>query len=146
MDPLINGVKITPLRRISNPKGDVWHAMKKSDEGYSGFGEVYFSTINEGQVKGWNRHKRMTINLVVPKGKVKFVLFDSRVDSATYRCFNEVILSPESYNRLTIPPNVLVGFKGLSSSESWIMNIANMEHDSEELEKIELKKISFDWA
>ena len=42
----VEGVLLTPLKRIHHPKGDVFHGMKKSDAGFSGFGEAYFSTIN----------------------------------------------------------------------------------------------------
>ena len=64
----IEGVILTPLNKICHPKGDVFHGMKKSDVGFVGFGEAYFSTVNYTEIKGWNRHKRMTLNLVVPVG------------------------------------------------------------------------------
>lgn len=38
----IEGVIVTPLKQIYNPRGDVWHAMKCSDPGFDGFGEAYF--------------------------------------------------------------------------------------------------------
>ena len=33
----IEGVIVTPLKQIYNPRGDVWHAMKCSDPGFDGF-------------------------------------------------------------------------------------------------------------
>lgn len=30
----MDGVILTPLKQIYHPKGDVFHGMKKSDEGY----------------------------------------------------------------------------------------------------------------
>ena len=41
----IFGVSLTPLKVIEHPLGNVYHGMKKSDVGYTGFSEVYFSTI-----------------------------------------------------------------------------------------------------
>ena len=55
----MDGVILTPLKKIDHPKGDIYHAMKKSDHGYNGFGEVYFSTINKDDIKGWKKHLKM---------------------------------------------------------------------------------------
>lgn len=35
----IDGVLLTPLKQITHPKGDVFHAMKCVDPGFEGFGE-----------------------------------------------------------------------------------------------------------
>ena len=69
----MEGVTLHPLKHITVPKGDIYHAMKFTDEGYCGFGEAYFSQIEQGQAKGWKRHNRMTLNLIVPIGAVKVV-------------------------------------------------------------------------
>ena len=89
----IEGVLLTPLKKIPHPKGDIFHAMKKSDPGYVGFGEIYFSTIKSDKIKGWNRHKRMTMNLVVPVGKVAFIIYDDRQKSSSKGNFIKIELS-----------------------------------------------------
>ena len=61
----MDGLILTPMKQIHHPKGNIFHAMKKSDLGYNGFGEAYFSTINKGDVKGWKKHTKMTLNLLV---------------------------------------------------------------------------------
>ena len=71
----MDGVTLTPLKQITHPKGDIFHAMKASDDGFSGFGEAYFSTVNQGEVKGWKKHTEMTLNLVVVIGEIEFVVF-----------------------------------------------------------------------
>ena len=52
MDKIIEGVILTPLKQIVNPKGDLYHAMKQSDNGYKSFGEAYFSTVIKDEIKG----------------------------------------------------------------------------------------------
>ena len=79
----IEGVIVTPLKQIYNPRGDVWHAMKCSDPGFDGFGEAYFSTIYHKDTKPWKKHLRMTLNFVVPVGKIRVVIFDDRPESPT---------------------------------------------------------------
>ena len=74
----IEGVFLTPLKKIPHPKGDILHGVKKSDHGFIGFGEAYFTKVIFGEIKGWNMHKKMTLNLAVPVGKILFVLYDDR--------------------------------------------------------------------
>ena len=143
----INGVNITPLSIIDTKGGDVLHAMKISDHGYSGFGEAYFSTIEPNAIKGWKRHKQMVLNLVVPVGTVRFILFDDRDNQDNVNQFQEVTLSIEDgYSRLTIPPMIWVGFQGLGLQKSLVLNIANIEHSPEEVERKELAEIKFNWS
>ena len=85
----------------------------------------------------------MHLNLIVPLGKVHFAIFDDRNNSNK---FAEYILSSENYLRLTIPPQVWVGFKGLSEPQSFILNIADMQHEDKEVEKIGIDGIDYDWS
>jgi len=146
VDVNISGVVFTPLSIIDTEGGDVLHAMKSSDMGYNGFGEAYFSTIDSGAIKGWKLHQEMILNLVVPIGKVRFVIFDDRIETPTKGEFCEIILSRENYGRLTIPPLLWVGFQGLDNSSSLLLNIASIEHSPEEVSRRELNEIEFDWG
>ena len=102
---LIDGVLLTQQKIINVSGGDVFHGVKVSDLGFDGFGEAYFSTIEFGAIKGWKRHRLMTLNLLVPIGEIKFVIYDDRPASTTNGLFQEVTLSPSNYCRLTIPPS-----------------------------------------
>ena len=141
---MIDDVIITPLEIIETFGGNVMHAMKKTDLGYADFGEAYFSEIEKNKVKAWKRHRKMTLNLIVPLGKIKFVLFDDRKESNNR--FQEVIISKENYCRLTVPPMIWVGFKGLSSFKSILLNIASIPHNPNEVDKKEIDKIQYDWS
>jgi dTDP-4-dehydrorhamnose 3,5-epimerase len=147
MDKLnVEGVILTPLKKIQHPKGDVFHAMKKSDKGFDGFGEAYFSTIHFEDTKPWKKHLKMTLNLVVPLGMIRFVIFDDRKESATENNFFEVILGVHNYQRITIPPGVWVAFRGLDSKINLLLNLANLEHDPDEVERKEnLSDIFYNW-
>jgi dTDP-4-dehydrorhamnose 3,5-epimerase len=136
----VDGVVLTPLKQIHTPKGDVFHAMKKSDEGFDGFGEAYFSTVNQNDIKGWKKHTEMTLNLVVVSGEIKFVVHDE--DSKTF--FN-VSLSQDNYQRLTIRPNLWVAFKGLKD-DSMLLNLASIEHDPNESINIDINQIRYGWG
>jgi len=145
-NPLIDGVLLTPLREIETPGGNVFHGMKCADPGYAGFGEAYFSTVEPNAIKPWKRHKVMTLNLIVPIGRVRFVLYDDRRSSGTSGITSQIIIGRKGvYGRLTVPPCVWMAFQGCSSQTSWVLNIANVSHDPTEADRLPLDAISFDW-
>lgn len=141
----IEGVLISPLKIVNVPGGDVLHGMKCSDSGYSGFGEAYFSVIESGVIKAWKRHKNMTLNLVVPVGVVRFVIYDDRQNSKDNGKYQEVIISKENYCRLTVPPLVWMGFQGVYKDTSMLLNIADIEHVPEEADRKEINEIKYNW-
>lgn len=136
----VRDITVTKLARIKTEGGDVLHALKQSDAGFSGFGEVYFSNVNFGAVKAWKRHKRMTMNLVVPVGKVRFVFYDVDLDS-----FKEELIGEDNYVRLTVPPGIWFGFQGVSRAQNLVLNIASIPHDPTEAERCDITKFKFDW-
>tara|TARA_X000000950_G_C13467828_1_gene478569 strand:- start:146 stop:553 length:408 start_codon:yes stop_codon:yes gene_type:complete len=135
----MDGVKLNSLKIITHPKGDILHAVKSSSKGFEKFGEAYFSKINYKEIKGWKKHTKMTLNFVVPIGKVKFVIYDG------LNFFTETI-SEKNYKRLTIKPNLWVAFEGISKGTNLILNIASIEHDPYEAINIDLTEILYDWS
>jgi len=125
----VNDILITQLKRIQVAGGDVLHGMKCSDQGYVDFGEAYFSVVEAGGIKAWKRHLCMTLNLIVPTGTVLFAFMD---DQGLIR---EELAGEERYVRLTVPPGIWFGFKGVGNKESLVLNIANIPHDPGEVER-----------
>ena len=144
---MIEGVIHTPLSIISGEKGAVFKAMRRDENGYNGFGEAYFSTVDQGEIKAWKKHKRMYCNLVVIEGEVKFNLFDDRQTSQTQNKNMSLSLSKNNYARLTIPPNIWFGFKGLGQNNV-ILNVASLIYDPEEVINLPLNNTiiaNVDW-
>lgn len=141
----IDGVILTPQKIISVDGGNVLHAMKRDDPGYTGFGEAYFSTVEYQIIKAWRRHRIMTLNLVVPVGTIRFIIIDDR-NVKKEVLYQEVILSKDNYNRLSVPPMVWMGFQGLSAENSMLLNIASIPHDPEESDRKDINEIEFNWS
>jgi dTDP-4-dehydrorhamnose 3,5-epimerase len=145
MDELISGVTLTPLKQIKHEKGDIFHAMKSSENSFHSFGEAYFSFVKEGVVKGWKKHNQMLLNIIVPIGEIKFVIHDNRPDSSTSGRFNEIMLGPDKmYARLTIEPGLWVAFQGVKANNC-LLNIASLEHDPKEADNIDIDAIKYAW-
>ena len=143
---MIEGVIITPLDVVNTIGGNVLHGMKSTDQGYSGFGEAYFSTVESGAIKGWKRHHLMTLNLMVPVGAIRFVIYDDRQNSSSTNKFQKILLSRcDHYSRLTVPPMVWLGFQGRDKDTNILLNIASIEHSPSEVDRREINEIEFDW-
>ncbi len=136
----MDGVILTPLKQIYHPKGDIFHAMKKSDIGFDGFGEAYFSTINQNDIKGWKKHTKMTLNIVVPVGNIEFVVYDENSKE-----FFSTKLSHNNYQRLTLKAGLWMAFKGLDKY-NMLLNLASIEHDQNEAINIGIEEIKYGWG
>jgi len=136
----LDGILITELKRIPTIGGDVLHALKNSDSGFCGFGEAYFSWVEPGAIKAWKRHRRITLNLIVPVGQVRFVFYD-----ADTGCFREELLGENRYMRLNVPPGIWFGFQGKAPVPCLLLNLADFPHDPEELERKPLEEIPYSW-
>jgi len=134
---MIKGVMITPLKQIIDERGKVMHMLRCDEEIFQKFGEIYFSCVHPGVIKGWHIHKRMTLNYAVPYGKIEFVLYDDRFDSPTKGELQKILLSPDNYMLVTVPPMVWNGFKGLGNEMTIVANCATLPHDPEEIERID---------
>lgn len=142
----IDGVSVTKLKTIATEGGQVMHGLKQSDATFNGFSEAYFSSIDSGCVRGWKRHREMTLNLVVISGQIRFVLVDGREDTTGDNNPWEVRLSPaDNYARLTVPPGIWMAFQGLGEPSSLLANIANREHDPNEADQTPLNQFHFNW-
>lgn len=134
----IDGLIYKPLKIIGQPNGSVLHGIKTGDSEFAGFGEAYFSTIISGAVKGWKRHNRMTMNLIVVSGAIRFGFYDTRESSSSYRKYALFDLSRENYGRITVVPGLWMAFSGLSQGENILLNFANIPHDPSESDSLAL--------
>ena len=97
-------------------------------------------------MKGWKRHNRNTLNIVVPVGAVKFVVYDDRDNSITKGQFEEIILSPsDNYQRLTVAPGLWMAFVGVGYSISMLMDIIPEPHDDYEASRRSLEEIQYNF-
>ena len=144
MDKLnLNNITLTKLKKITNSGGDILRVIKNNDKGFTNFGEAYFSWIKYNAIKAWKIHNRMTLNLIVPIGKVKFVFFLPN-NKKKIRVI-EIGESNNNYKRITVPPKVCFGFKGLAKRKSLVLNIANIRHIKSESKKYELDYHDYQW-
>ena len=134
---MITGVVIKSLKKIPDERGTIMHMLRADDPEFEGFGEIYFSTIYPGVIKGWHIHKEMILNYSVVEGMIKLVLYDERDNSPTRGEIQEIFLGQDNYTLVKIPPMIWNGFKGIGTTRAIVANLASIPHRSDEIERMD---------
>jgi dTDP-4-dehydrorhamnose 3,5-epimerase len=144
----IQGVQIIPLRRIPDERGTVFHMLRCTDPHFQQFGEIYFSSIYPSAIKGWHRHREMSLFYACVFGRIKLVMYDERDGSPTKGNLMEVFLGPDNYSLVIIPPEVWNGFKGMSDPYALVANCCTHAHDPSRSSRLDPFKnhIPYDWS
>ena len=145
---MIEGVEIIPLKQITDERGKIMHMLREDDKHFEKFGEIYFSVVYPGVVKGWHVHKKMNLNYAVVSGTIKLVLYDRREDSKTKGSLMELFVGESNYVLVKVPHGVVNGFKGIGTKPAIIANCATEPHDPEEIIRIDPfdKSIPYNWG
>lgn len=144
----IEGAQVIPLRRFPDERGTISHMLRRTDPHFKEFGEIYFSSIYPGVIKGWHRHREMTLNYACIVGRIKLVLYDDRDGSPTRGNLLEIFLGEDNYSLVIIPPGVWNGFKGMSAPHALVANCATHPHDPSRSDRMDpfTHQIPYDWA
>ena len=134
---MIDGVVRRPLRQFIDDRGRTMHMLRNDDPHYRVFGEIYFSGVTQGKVKGWYRHREKTLNYAVPAGTIRVVIYDDRAGSLTHGRLEEYRLGEgeADYALLTIPPFLWYGIQGLAPGVSIVANCSDLPNDPNESDR-----------
>ena len=130
----IEGVEITPLKRIPDARGTIMHGVKKSGL-KNDFGELYFKKFYPEVVNGWHLHKTLFLNYICIAGMMKLVMYDMREGSKTFEKFQEVYFGDDNYCLVHIPSGVANAVTCLTAPHAIMCNVASEEHDPDAAKK-----------
>jgi dTDP-4-dehydrorhamnose 3,5-epimerase len=146
--PAIDGLLRVPLRRIPDERGTIMHMLRADDPHFLQFGEIYFTTVYEGVVKGWHKHREMTLNYACVSGRIKLVVYDDRPESPTRGTLDEIFLGPDDHSLVLIPPDLWTGFKGMTAPFAIVANCCTHTHDPSRTTRLDPfdSSIPYDWT
>ncbi|MBN1477912.1 dTDP-4-dehydrorhamnose 3,5-epimerase family protein [Candidatus Sumerlaeota bacterium] len=147
---LIDGVATKPLRVIPDERGWLMEILRRDDEIFAGFGQVYMTVAYPGVVKGWHWHKKQTDHFCVVKGMMKVVLYDRREGSPTHGMVNEFFIGERNPMVVRIPQGVLHGMKCISDEFAILVNTVTEPYRREEPDEFRVhphdNDIPYDWG
>jgi dTDP-4-dehydrorhamnose 3,5-epimerase len=148
--PLIDGVRVKPLRVIPDERGRLMEMLRRDDDLFIEFGQAYLTTMYPGVTKAWHYHKLQHDHFVCVRGMIKLVLYDEREGSPTKGVVNEFFLGDQNPQLVQIPPDVWHGFKNIGETESLIVNVVTRPYDRERPDEYRLdphqNHIPYSWA
>jgi len=144
---MIEGVLINKLKQIPDERGAIYHMLRRDNDHFIEFGEIYFSIAFPGIIKGWHEHTKQIQNYAVIDGKIKLVLYDNRSDSKTFKQINEIFLGEENYSLVTIPTGIITAYQCISKKNSILANCSTLPHDPNEMINYDFNgdKVPYDW-
>lgn len=148
MSQSIEGVQVIPLRKIPDERGAIYHMLRADAPHFEKFGEIYFSKVYPGVIKGWHVHNVMTLNYAVPVGMIKLVLYDLRKGSKTDKQLMELFVGEDNYCLVKIPPGIANGYKGIGTEPALVANCATHAHIPQgEMDRIDPlgQEIPYQW-
>jgi dTDP-4-dehydrorhamnose 3,5-epimerase len=147
---VIDGVRTKQLRPIPDERGRLMEMLRRDDELFIEFGQVYLTTMFEGVTKAWHYHKLQHDHFVCVKGMIKLVIYDEREGSPTRGTVNEFFLGDHNPLLVQIPPNVWHGFKNIGVGEAIVVNVVTKPYDDKQPDEYRLdahdSHIPYRWA
>ena len=129
----VKSIKLYKSEEYKNSKGKIQKYVSIKNSFFSGFGEVYFNSINKNSHTGWNLHKKNICLIKCISGKVLFHFIDLKGKE------RKITLNSTKNEILKIPSNIWFSFKSLGKI-SLLVNLINRPHKDSELKKQNLVK------
>lgn len=147
---MIDGVKLKKLRVMPDERGRLTEILRKDDELFRGFGQVYVTTTYPGVVKAWHMHRKQTDNIACVAGMIKLALYDGREGSPTRGQVDQIYLGVHNPVLLQVPAGIYHGWMCVSDEEAVIVNVPTEAYvyDAPDEQRLDAhdKSIPYDWT
>lgn len=147
---MIEGVHRKALSVIPDERGYLMEILRSDDKFFKKFGQVYMTSVYPGVVKGWHYHKLQTDYITCVHGMIKLVLYDKRDTSRTNGVLKEFYIGEKHPLLVSIPPNVMHGFKGIGDETALIINTVTEPYNYTEPDEFRIPwdspDIPYDWS
>jgi len=147
---MIEGVKTKRLKVIPDERGRLMEILRRDDDLFLGFGQVYMTTTYPGVVKAWHKHEKQTDNICCLAGMLKLVLYDGRKGSPTFGQIEQHCLGTHNPVLVQVPFGVYHGWMCVSPEEAVVVNIPTEPFNRQEPDEQRLdphgSDIPYDWA
>ncbi|NQY10402.1 MAG: dTDP-4-dehydrorhamnose 3,5-epimerase family protein [Flavobacteriales bacterium] len=135
---MVSDVIVRALKVISDDRGEVKHMLKATDDAFTKFGEIYFSSVLPGKIKAWHKNKTTTVNYAVVSGNIKLVVYDGENS-------REIFIGEDNHQLVTIPPNVWRGFTAVGDQKAIVADLTDAPYNPDDLERADADALIDCW-
>ncbi len=126
---MIEGVLTKRLVVFPDERGRVMEILRRDDDVFSSFGQVYLTTTYPGVVKAWHYHKKQDDFITCVAGMLKLVLYDAREGSSSRGEINEIFIGDHNPLLVRVPRMIYHGWKCISEHEALVVNVPTEPYD-----------------
>jgi dTDP-4-dehydrorhamnose 3,5-epimerase len=137
--PLIEGVRIRYVITHADARGSLTEVFNPA----WGFHEspmvyLYEFTIRPGKAKGWVAHQQQDDRIFLSRGSVKFVLYDDRPPSPTYKMINELVFTEQNRALITYPCGIYHALENIGTVDALLYNLPTRPYNHADPDKYRL--------
>jgi len=90
---------------------------------------VYQATLRPGAIKGWVKHKLQDDRIFTSLGVQRWVFYDDRKDSPTYKMLNSFTFGERNRVLLIIPKGIYHAVQNVGMTEAVFINLPTRPYD-----------------
>lgn len=128
-------IKVLERKVIRGPQGGVFRMLRADDPEFSQFGEIYFSLVEKGVVRGWYWHERSTLNYMLLKGELSLAFAHEASDLSMPARWHRLHLKALDGKLVQIPPRTWYAFAAGGPDSALLANCATELHDEAEMKR-----------
>jgi dTDP-4-dehydrorhamnose 3,5-epimerase len=139
LSPLIDGIKIRYAITHPDARGSLTEVFNPA----WGFHDqpmvyLYEFTIRPGTAKGWVVHYQQDDRIFLSRGAVKFVLYDDRPHSPTYKMINEIVVTEQNRALIAYPHGIFHAIANIGIGDALLFNLPTRPYNHADPDKYRL--------
>ena len=146
---MIDGVVLRRLNVFPDERGRLMEILRRDDDLFLQFGQVYMTTTYPLVVKAWHYHEKQDDYITCVKGMIKLAVYDDREDSGTRGEVNQFFIGEHNPSLVRVPRMLYHGWMCTSDKEALIVNIPTEPYNRTQPDEIRLdphkNHIPYDW-
>lgn len=123
---LIEGVELKEIRSVPKGNGLVTEIFRRDwglDDGV--VDQVFQVASPPGAISAWHVHRFTRDRFFCLAGLVRLVLYDARQDSKSHGAVNELHLSPQRPQLVSVPQGVWHGVQNVGGTDAVLLNLVD---------------------
>ncbi len=139
----IDGVELHPLVAHVDDRGYLIEILRSTDSHFTNFGQVYMvGDVKAGTTRAFHKHNKLVDWFFISHGTAKFVLYDDREDSPTYKTIRTIVAGDRNPALVVVPPGVFHGWMSLAD-DTQLISTASDVYNRENPDEVRIPPDSF---
>jgi dTDP-4-dehydrorhamnose 3,5-epimerase len=101
---------------------------------------AYMATLRPKAIKGWVVHRQQDDRIFICSGVLRWVFYDDRKDSLTYKMINDFTFSDRNRALIIIPKGVFHAVQNVGETEGLFVNLPTQPYNHADPDKFRLPK------